>query len=784
MENQVFQTMIHYKELFSTLPIIITVITIQRNVEVHGFSPIFRFDGLKNYTIVSVWSICSDLTAQERSEFNVKAAQEKVDFDGLTTDQFYDLNYLSVDVCESNEALLHTLVNVSLNSNFYFASHAAPDEHVINKDMNILFLIGYVTEIQSKLITETMAFTEFQKYCFPVKCDDLLSIPSNEENSLALLDFVDYFGWKNIKMVSVTDELVYPHHLYFVESLRIFNETQRFCIQTKVLNLTELYPNRDMKQSYQMDLDWYHEYVVDFLGDDNSLLMFFGNYHFTSNVPFEYNETDSVCIVHDTELFYGDEIKRFFNVITITDAFNRQSQTRYTDNNEYEIYLALHDFIHDLSAERGFSAHRSEYESLVIWRKNINDLFQTRYTLPLSTKNPLPYGLRIKHEQARNLTQTFLKEHKNSYPSLQCRQLNCPPGYEKKYGQQTINNNNKNLNDSGGKELSFGMKCDLCPIKHIKTWYGDGPCVACTGVLSTDNGYRTKCVDPYTNYDLKMDSTMAPITCTLGVIGACFTLAVMVVFYIRRETSTVRSSDYHLSLVHLSSIVIAYIIGLLSSFAGLSDEMCVLRNLNISIFYCLNAACIYTKSEKLLSAFTSRVRVTADEINKKIATQVFTIVILLVTANTLLYVSYSVRKPKIEFWQDSEKWQRIHYCNTTFHQTLLFSYSTILQLVCSVQAFRGRNLPGPMNDAMAMVYSILISTATFTVSFPIGYFRGQRDVESLQLLVIFINLFCFVFFLYGTKCFVIIFQPQKNTREYFNKNTLEAMLANAKQKRR
>ena len=228
-------------------------------------------------------------------------------------------------------------------------------------------------------------------------------------------------------------------------------------------------------------------------------------------------------------------------------------------------------------------------------------------------------------------------------------------------------------------------------------------------------------------------------------------------------------------MVHLSSIEFTYIVGLVSTFVNLSDEVCIVRYLNIGIFYCLNAGCIYTKSEKIVNAFTSKIRLTAEEINKTIASQVFTFVILLLTANVLLYVLFSIRKPQIEFWQDSDKWHRIYYCNTTYHQTFLIGYFTIFQLVCSIQAFRGRNLPGPMNDAMSMVYSISFTTVTFGVSFPISYFRGQADVESLQLLVVFVNSFCFVVFLYGTKCFVIVFRPDKNTRDYFNKRRMEAM---------
>ena len=110
-----------------------------------------------------------------------------------------------------------------------------------------------------------------------------------------------------------------------------------------------------------------------------------------------------------------------------------------------------------------------------------------------------------------------------------------------------------------------------------------------------DNGFRTKCIDPYTNYDLEMDSLIKPLVYIFGIIGACSTATVMVVFYWRRETPTVRPSDYQLSMVHLSSLTTTHNVGL-SNFANLSNEMCVVRNLNISIFYCLNAAFIYTRS--------------------------------------------------------------------------------------------------------------------------------------------------------------------------------------------
>ena len=104
-----------------------------------------------------------------------------------------------------------------------------------------------------------------------------------------------------------------------------------------------------------------------------------------------------------------------------------------------------------------------------------------------------------------------------------------------------------------------------------------------------------------------------------------------------------------------------------------------------------------------------------------------------------------------------------------------FWRSSVFQLICLVQAFRGRNLPGPMNDAMSMVYLILITTITFAITFPISYFRDQLDKEFIHFVALTVNSICSVLILYGKKCFSIIVSTKKNTRDHFNKKRFEAL---------
>ena len=267
---------------------------------------------------------------------------------------------------------------------------------------------------------------------------------------------------------------------------------------------------------------------------------------------------------------------------------------------------------------------------------------------------------------------------------------------------------------------------------------------------------------------------------SLGVasFGFFITLVILVVFLVKRDTPTVRVSDIFLSCMHLTTLLLMFAATVFIYYEPrLFIGKCIGMNLNLSVLYALNVAFVYTKSEKLLCAFLSTVRLTAGEIKRTIVTQIFTIVIVLLSINGLLLVLYLQKSPKFEYWLDDDQMHRVHYCNTGSHQSILAGILIIFQMICSMQAFRGRHLPGPMNDAMSMVYAILIACVTFAVSFPINYFRGTQEVEFVNTLVILINATCIVLILYGKKCFIIIFKPHKNTREYFNRQRMLEMSA-------
>ena len=324
-----------------------------------------------------------------------------------------------------------------------------------------------------------------------------------------------------------------------------------------------------------------------------------------------------------------------------------------------------------------------------------------------------------------------------------------------------------------------GPMCELCPINHVKYERKGGSamneCQRCRGRLSIDDGFRTSCIDPYENRILILLDLQTSILHVLIYSGLILTVGISVVFVVRRQTVIVRVSDVHISLLHLGSLFVVYStvwltytnagvqlllfqnkfddgeIKTIDSYIG-KRGICVARLLVKAIPYTMNVALLYTKSEKLLSAFLSKIKLTPGEIRKTTGVQIFTISCFLIVSNLLVAVFYRINKPDMVYVEENTDMSRIFQCNTlTKGETALNCFLVVCHLACLVQAFRGRKLPSRtgMNNAMTLVYASLITTTAFGVIFPISIFQSDRERMFMHGLVLLVNCHIMVMLLYG-----------------------------------
>ena len=108
-------------------------------------------------------------------------------------------------------------------------------------------------------------------------------------------------------------------------------------------------------------------------------------------------------------------------------------------------------------------------------------------------------------------------------------------------------------------------------------------------------------------------------------------------------------------------------------------------------------------------------------------------------------------------------------CNNTstiFVANIL--YLLFLEIICGIQCFRGRNIPEQYNEAKYICFATFLSTLTICMSVILRHGIGPYKI-SILLQTLMANLGCLsvMLSLFGYKIYIIIFQPQRNSKKAF-----------------
>ena len=149
--------------------------------------------------------------------------------------------------------------------------------------------------------------------------------------------------------------------------------------------------------------------------------------------------------------------------------------------------------------------------------------------------------------------------------------------------------------------------------------------------------------------------------------------------------------------------------------------------------YVCSVGIVFIKSQKLLQAFLSRVHLTSKEIKRTVIVQIFVVLMFVTSVNCVLAIFIFQVPIRVLEFENHEKMTRQHFCNTSRHINSVIATAMVIQLLCSIQAFRGRNLPSVMNDGVILTYATFALTIVFGVTFPIVLFQREMDKGDFQL---------------------------------------------------
>ncbi|XP_034723344.1 extracellular calcium-sensing receptor-like [Etheostoma cragini] len=255
------------------------------------------------------------------------------------------------------------------------------------------------------------------------------------------------------------------------------------------------------------------------------------------------------------------------------------------------------------------------------------------------------------------------------------------------------------------------------------------------------------------------------VLCVVSVLGACFSLSILAIFFTYKETPLVRANNMELSFLLLVFLAVCFLVGLL--FIGEpTDWLCRIRYPAFGISFALCISCLLAKTVVVLMAFRSTLP--GSNVMKWFGPNQQRASVLLGTAvQVIICVLWLLTSPPHANNNNDYNATIIIECVTGSEVGFwcVLGYIGILDCICFLMAFLARKLPDNFNEAKFITFSMLIFFAVWITFIPVYVSTAGKYTVAVHIFAILASAFGLLFCISSPKCYVIILKPDKNSKK-------------------
>ncbi|XP_071331862.1 taste receptor type 1 member 1-like isoform X2 [Trachinotus anak] len=311
------------------------------------------------------------------------------------------------------------------------------------------------------------------------------------------------------------------------------------------------------------------------------------------------------------------------------------------------------------------------------------------------------------------------------------------------------------------------FNCEICPNgTYINITEDPYKCIKCKETEWSEEG-STSCNLRVVEYTPFTDSGAILIMVgAWALVG--LTLAMSILFTINYNTPIVRSAGGPMCFLILGCLSLCSL-SVFFYFDKPTLSFCILRFLPFILFYTVCLACFVVRSFQIVCIF--KIAAKFPMLHSwwmKYNGQWLVITGAFFTQALLLLIGYSCGPPKP---YNETLWYKdkiILSCDISLKAN---SGSMILLLslcsLCFIFSYMGKDLPKNYNEAKAITFCLLILILTWIIFSTVCVLYRGKSIQSLNALAVLCSLYSFLLWYFLPKCYIIIFQPHKNTQQYF-----------------
>lgn len=262
----------------------------------------------------------------------------------------------------------------------------------------------------------------------------------------------------------------------------------------------------------------------------------------------------------------------------------------------------------------------------------------------------------------------------------------------------------------------------------------------------------------------------AVVLLAFSALGILLCLLTSALFLYKRDTPVVKAAGGPLSQAILFSLVISYISAML--FVGEPSSLqCKARQVLFGISFTLCVSCVLVKTLQILLAFQFNPGL--QDMLRKIY-QPYAIITVCVVLQTVTCICWLVLQSPYDniIKQPTTLLKHCHEGSYVAFGVML-GYIAILAFVCFICAFKGRKLPEQYNEAKFITFSMLLYLISWLLFVPVYVTTSGVYLPAVEMVVILISNYGILGCHFFTKCYIIFFKKEQNTRSAFRKNLYE-----------
>ncbi|XP_056308654.1 LOW QUALITY PROTEIN: extracellular calcium-sensing receptor-like, partial [Danio aesculapii] len=307
--------------------------------------------------------------------------------------------------------------------------------------------------------------------------------------------------------------------------------------------------------------------------------------------------------------------------------------------------------------------------------------------------------------------------------------------------------------------------CIVCAAGEITNHTDALECVKCSPEFWS-NTRRDTCIPKVVEF-LSYNDTMGITLLAVALLGSCFTLAVTLIFALKRHTPLVRANNSEISFLILSSLLLCFLCAL--AFIGRPTTWsCGLRHTAFGIAFSLCLSCVLGKTLVVLMAF--KASLPGSNVMKWFGPLQQRGIIFMCTAVQVVICCtwLSVAPPIPHKLMTHETARIILLCDvgSSFAFSLVLGYIGLLAAVCFLLAFFARKLPDNFNEAKFITFSMLIFCAVWVAFVPAYISSPGKYTVAVEIFAILASSYGLLLCIFTPKCYIILLKPEKNTKRY------------------